>query len=165
MATAIVPGSFDPLTNGHLDVIERTAQIFSRVIVGVPVNASKTPLFTMEERLEMLRLATCHLPNVRVEEIPGLTVEAARKYGCQVIVRGMRAVQDFEFEFQIGMMNKKLAPDIETMFLFADFKYTFVSSTLVKDVARNGGSLDGLVPPLVAERLLAKYGRLGARQG
>lgn len=163
MAAAIVPGSFDPLTNGHLDVIERTAQIFSRVVVAVPVNASKTPLFTIEERLDMLRAVTCHLPNVQVEEIPGLTVEAARKFGCQVIVRGMRALQDFEFEFQIGMMNKKLAPDIETMFLFADFKYTFVSSTIVKDVARNGGSLDGLVPPLVAQRLIQKYKSLSQR--
>ncbi len=165
MATAIVPGSFDPLTNGHLDVIERTAQIFTHVVVGVPVNASKTPLFSSEERLEMAKAVMCHLPNVKVEAISGLTVEAARKFGCQVIVRGMRAVQDFEFEFQIGMMNKKLAPDVETMFLMADFKYTFVSSTLVKDVARNGGSLDGLVPPLVAERLLQKYNRVGSQPG
>lgn len=163
MAKAIVPGSFDPLTNGHLDIIERAAQIFTQVVVGVPVNASKAPLFSTSERLEMLRAVTCHLPNVTVAAIPGLTVEAARQLGCQVIVRGMRAVQDFEFEFQIGMMNKKLAPDIETMFLFADFKYTFVSSTIVKDVARNGGSLDGLVPPLVAERLVEKYKSLSPR--
>lgn len=159
MAKALCPGSYDPLTCGHLDIIERAAQIFEHVVVGIPTNSSKQPLFTLEERLEMVRAATAGLPNVTVVPIPGLTVQAAREHACQVIVRGMRAVQDFEYEFQMGMMNKKMAPDVETMFLMSDFKYSFISSTLVKDVARHGGSLEGLVPPLVAGLLKQKLGR------
>lgn len=161
MARAIVAGSFDPPHYGHLDIIQRAADLFEHVVVGVPVNASKVPLFTVEERLEMLAATTAGLGNVTVVRIDGLLVAAARQHQCRVIVRGMRAVQDFDYEWQMGMMNKKLAPDIETLYLMADFKYSFVSSTLVKDVARNGGALEGLVPPLVAERLRAKYRRDG----
>ncbi|BDG60621.1 pantetheine-phosphate adenylyltransferase [Caldinitratiruptor microaerophilus] len=154
---AICPGSYDPPTCGHLDIIERASRIFSEVLVGVPVNSTKVPLFSLEERLDMLRTITAHLDNVSVIPIHGLTIEAARAHGCRVIVRGMRAVQDFDYEFQMGMMNRKLAPDVETMFLMSDFKYMFISSTLVKDVARHGGDLDGLVPPVVAERLRDRY--------
>lgn len=154
---AICPGSYDPPTCGHLDIIERAAKIFSEVVVGVPANSTKVPLFSLEERLEMLEAITAHLPNVSVIPIEGLTIDAARRHGCRVIVRGMRAVQDFDYEFQMGMMNRKLAPDVETMFLMSDFKYMFISSTLVKDVARHGGGLDGLVPRIVAERLRARY--------
>ncbi|MFO7172389.1 MAG: pantetheine-phosphate adenylyltransferase [Bacillota bacterium] len=159
MAKALCPGSFDPPTCGHLDIIERAAQIFEHVVVGIPTNAHKKPLFTLEERLEMVRAITAHLPNVSVVAIPGLTVDAARQHGCRVIVRGMRAIQDFEYEFQMGLMNKKMAPDVETVFLLSDVRYSFVSSTLVKEVAAYGGCLDGLVPPLVAEQLLRKLGR------
>lgn len=160
MAKAICPGSFDPLHNGHLDIIRRAAEIFSEVVVAVPVTSStKAPLFSVEERLDMIGAATADMPHVRAATYDGLTVDAAQRYGCQVIIRGMRALTDFEYEFQLGMMNRKLAPEVETLFIMTDLKYAFISSTLVKDVARHGGRLDGLVPEAIAEQLRARYQR------
>lgn len=145
---------------GHLDILQRAAQIFNHVVVAVPSTAStKPPLFTAEERLEMVRAVTAHLDNVSTVIYTGLTVLAAKEHGCRVIVRGMRALTDFEYEFQMGMMNRKLAPAVDTMFLMASLEVAFISSTLIKDIARNGGDVRGLVPPSVAERLLAKYGQ------
>lgn len=164
LTKAICPGSFDPLHNGHLDIIERAAGIFSEVVVAVPTTpSSKPPLFTVEERVAMIQAATRHLETVSVVTYAALTVQAAARLGCQVIVRGMRALTDFEYEFQLGMMNRKLVPTVETMFLMTDLNYAFISSTLVKDVARNGGSLDGLVPAAVAEQLRARYGQSPGR--
>lgn len=158
MVKAICPGSFDPPTCGHLDIIERAAEIFDHVVIGIaPTSATKQPLFSFEERRDMILEITAHRSNITVIAISGLLVEAAREHGCRVIVRGMRAVMDFEYEFQMGMMNKKLAPDLETMFLVTSAQFAFISSTLVKDVARNGGSLDGVVPPTVVRRLQALH--------
>lgn len=156
MALAICPGSFDPVTHGHLDIIERTARMFDQVMVVVPRNTSKQPWFTVEERMEMLREVISHLPNVTVDATAGLTVEFARSVGATVLVKGLRAVQDFEYEFQQAMVNKKLAPDLDTIFMMTRDKYSFISSSIVREVATHGGTLEGMVPELVAQRLRAK---------
>jgi pantetheine-phosphate adenylyltransferase len=150
---AIYPGSFDPVTNGHLDLIERSSRIFDRLIVGLLVNAEKQPLFSLEERVEMAREVTRGLPNVAVETFAGLLVDYAARKRAQVIVRGLRAFSDYEYEFQMALMNRKLSPSLETIFLMPAENYTYVSARLVKEIFRNGGSIRGLVPPLVEERL------------
>jgi pantetheine-phosphate adenylyltransferase len=154
--TAIYPGSFDPLTNGHLDVIQRAAKLFDRVIVAVAENESKQPLFTLTERVALVKQAVTKLPNVQTDSFSTLLVEyvAARK--AQAIVRGLRAVSDFEFEFQLALMNRKLDENIETIFMMPKDTYTFLSSRIVKEIARLGGDVKSFVPPNVQVALRKK---------
>jgi pantetheine-phosphate adenylyltransferase len=156
LITAIYPGSFDPVTNGHLDLIERGTKIFDRLIVGVLRNLEKDPLFTLVERLEMLRETTRQWPNVEVDVFDGLLVDYARQRGARVILRGIRAVSDYEYELQMALMNRKLESQIETVFMMPAEAYSYLSSRLVREIARLGGSLEGLVPPVVEQRLRTK---------
>ena len=156
MIRAVYPGTFDPVTNGHLDVIERAAKIFDELIVAVTTNPAKTPWFTLEERVEMLRECCSHLPNVAVEAFDGLLVNFVRQKGAKVIVKGLRAVTDFDYEFQMAAINRKLAPEIETLFLMTSLPYAYLSSSVVKEVASLKGCLKDLVPDNVAERLRRK---------
>ena len=156
---AIYPGSFDPVTNGHLDIIERGTGIFDRVIVAVLVNVAKNPLFTLEERLEMLRDATSRWPNVVIDTFDGLLVSYAAERQARVILRGIRAVTDFEYEFQMASMNRRLAPAIETVFMVPAEAYSYLSSSLVKEVVSLGGSVTGLVPPMVDRYLHVRIQR------
>jgi pantetheine-phosphate adenylyltransferase len=156
LITAIYPGSFDPVTNGHLDLIERGTKIFDRLIVGVLRNLEKDPLFTLVERLEMLRETTRLWPNVEVDVFDGLLVDYARQRGARVILRGIRAVSDYEYELQMALMNRKLESQIETVFMMPAEAYSYLSSRLVREIARLGGSLQGLVPPVVEQRLRTK---------
>jgi pantetheine-phosphate adenylyltransferase len=153
---AIYPGSFDPVTNGHLDLIERGEKMFDLVIVAVLRNVEKQPLFTVPERVEMLREVTKRWSGVEVDVFDGLLVEYARKRGAGVILRGIRAVSDYEYELQMALMNRKLEPRLETVFMLPGESYSYLSSKLVREIARLGASLDGLVPPVVEERLRAK---------
>jgi pantetheine-phosphate adenylyltransferase len=153
---AIYPGSFDPLTSGHVDIIERGARIFDEIIVAILANAEKTPLFSETERVSIIREVFRDAPNVRVDTFNGLLVEYAQKQGATVLVRGLRAVSDFEYEFQMALMNRHLAPGLETVFMMPDEKYTYISSRLIKEVFSLGGPIEGLVPPTVEERLRAK---------
>lgn len=156
--TALCPGTFDPVTNGHLDIIERAARRFDAVVVGVLENPAKEPLFTARERVSMLRDATTSLSNVEVDAFSGLLVAFARARGADVIVKGLRAVTDFEYEIQMAQMNRRLA-EVETLFMTTAPSWSYLSSSLVKEVARFGGDVTGLVPPVVAERLIEKLGR------
>ncbi len=153
---AIYPGSFDPLTNGHLDLIDRAAKIFDHLVVAILRNSSKNPLFTVEERVAMLTEGTAEFENVSVSTFDGLLVDFAREQRAHAVVRGIRAISDYEYEFQMALMNRRLSPDVETIFLMPDAKYSFVSSRLVKEVFRLGGSVDGLVPKFVVERMKDK---------
>lgn len=153
---AIYPGSFDPVTNGHLDLIARAAKIFDHLVVAILRNSSKNPLFTVEERVAMLSEGTAEFGNVSISTFDGLLVDFAREQRAQAVVRGIRAISDYEYEFQMALMNRRLSPDLETIFLMPDAKYSFVSSRLVKDVFRLGGSVDGLVPKFVIDRLKDK---------
>jgi len=157
MTTACCPGSFDPVTNGHLDVIERSCRLFDEVIVAVLENPSKRPLFTIEERMDMLREATSHLEPVKVSSFQGLVVEFCRQIGADAIVKGLRAVTDFDYEMQMAQMNARMGT--ETMFLAANPEYTYLSSSLMRDVVSLGGPIDGLVPDFVLKRLTAKLGK------
>jgi pantetheine-phosphate adenylyltransferase len=154
--TAIYPGTFDPVTNGHLDLIARGAMIFDRLIVAVAQNLEKEPLFAVKERVEMLEAVTFDLKNVEVEVFDGLLMEYARSRGAGVVMRGIRAVSDYEYELQMAMMNRKIEPEIETVFMLPAEAYSYISSRLVKELARLGGPVKDLVPPLVVERLRAK---------
>lgn len=158
MRLAICPGSFDPVTFGHLDIIERAARICGKVIVVVFTNPQKTPLFSVEERVEMLEEVTRHLANVEVDSSSGLLSDYALKRGAEVIIKGLRAVSDFEAEFQMARMNQKLAPGVETLFMMTSTEFSYLSSSIVKEVARFGGCVRQLVPDPVAERLRAKFG-------
>ena len=153
---AVYPGSFDPLTNGHVDIIERGARLFDQIIVAILVNAEKAPLFSMSERVEIARAVFKHLPNVEVDTFHGLLVDYVERRNAQVIVRGLRAVSDFEYEFQMALMNRRLKPRIETVFMMPAEQYTYISSRLIKEVFALGGRVHGLVPALVEERLRAK---------
>ena len=147
MRTAICPGSFDPITLGHLNVIRRASNIFDKVVVCVMLNSTKKdPMFTVEEKVEMVRRAVARYPNVEVETASGLLAEYAKRHEGAVLIKGLRAASDFDYEFQMDMINKKINPDLETMFLTADQKYTFLSSTIVREMARYGADLKGLVP-------------------
>ncbi|HAE81533.1 MAG TPA: pantetheine-phosphate adenylyltransferase [Lachnoclostridium sp.] len=156
MNTAIYPGSFDPVTLGHYDIIERSSRIFDRVIVGVLCNSAKTPLFTTDERVEMLRYVTAELPNVTVLSFDGLLVDFARQQSADVIVRGLRAVTDFEYELQMAQMNRVIAPEIDTLFLTTNLKYAYLSSSMVKEVARYGGDISEFLNPRIAEIVTEK---------
>lgn len=156
MTIAVCPGSFDPVTNGHLDIIERASQIFERVVVGVSQNPGKKPLFTVEERCELLAQVVRYLPNVSVDPLQGLLVDFASKHGAQVIVKGLRAISDFEYEFQMALMNKRMNPAIETMFMMTRHEYSFLSSSSVKEIVLLGGNPQGLVPAEVETALNQK---------
>ena len=156
MRRAIYPGSFDPITNGHLDVIERAAKLFDQVIVAVAVNDQKQSLFTAEERVRLIEEGVKNLPNVTVASFSGLLVEFARRQSANAVVRGLRAVSDFEFEFQMALMNRKLDEQIETIFLMPAEQYTYLSSRIVKEVSRFGGNIQPFVPECVEEALKIK---------
>lgn len=156
MRTAIYPGSFDPLTNGHLDVIRRAAKLFDRVIVAVADNDSKRPLFTQAERLALVKKAVSNLPQVEADSFDGLLIKYVERRSAQAIIRGLRAVSDFEFEFQLALMNRKLDENIETIFMMPKDTYTFLSSRIVKEIARLGGDVACFVPPHVEAALKKK---------
>jgi pantetheine-phosphate adenylyltransferase len=160
---AIYPGSFDPLTNGHIDIIERGAKIFDRIIVSILVNLEKRPLFTVNERIEICREAFKTHANVEIDTFDGLLVDYVRRKRAKVIVRGLRAISDFEYELQMALMNRRLNNDVETVFMMPAEPYTYVSSRLVKEVVALGGSVEGLVPPGVEARLRAKQLAVTAR--
>ncbi|MCJ7503124.1 MAG: pantetheine-phosphate adenylyltransferase [Acidobacteriia bacterium] len=153
---AIYPGSFDPLTRGHVDLIERGSQIFDQLVVGVLTNLDKAPLFSIEERVEMLREVTAGMPNVSVDTFSGLLVDYAVRKKARVILRGIRAFSDYEYELQMALMNRELQPNIETVFLTPAEAYSHISSRLVKEIFQHGGPVKGLVPPVVEERLRQK---------
>ncbi len=154
---AIYPGSFDPFTNGHLDLIERSTHLFDKLIVAVLRNEEKRPLFSVEERQAMLREVLAGYPNVEVDAFDGLLVDFAARKGASVILRGIRAISDYEYELQMALMNRRLHPEIETVFLLASEAYSFISSRLVKEVAALGGNVSGLVPAVVEQRLKRKF--------
>ena len=156
MRTVIYPGSFDPLTNGHLDLIQRAAKLFDKVIVAVAKSDSKAPLFSLSERLELVTLAIKHMPNVEPDAFDGLLVDYVERRSGQAVIRGLRAVSDFEFEFQLALMNRKLNERIETIFMMPKDTYTFLSSRIVKEIARLGGDVSAFVPSHVRAALIAR---------
>jgi pantetheine-phosphate adenylyltransferase len=159
LAKALYPGTFDPVTNGHLDVIRRASQLFESVDVVVSVNPAKSGLFSIPERVELLRDCTRGLPNVQVLSHTGLTVNILRERGASVLIRGLRAVSDFEHEFQMALMNKKLDPECETVYLMPSEQYTYLASSLVRELASHGADISGFVPPGVEEALKRKLKR------
>jgi pantetheine-phosphate adenylyltransferase len=155
---AVYPGSFDPVTAGHLDIIKRSALLYEEVVVLVATNSSKKPLFSVEERLAFLEACCRDLKNVRFDALhDGLLVQYAQSIGARTIVKGLRAVSDFEYEFQMALLNRKLAPEIETVFLMTSAEYSFLSSSIIKEIARLGGNIAGLVPEAVREELLQRF--------
>jgi len=154
--TAIYPGSFDPPTNGHLDLIERGNKIFEELVVAILRNSEKVPMFSVGERLEMLRELTAELPNVRIDTFHGLMVEYAKSIDAMCVLRGIRAISDYEYELQMALMNRKLEPTLETVFMMPADKYSYVSSRLVREVAQAGGPVKGLVPEVVDKKLREK---------
>src|SRR6185503_16127406 len=163
MRIAIYPGSFDPLTNGHLDVVQRAAKLFDRVIVAVAQNEGKGPLFSLKERFDLVRQSIQGFENVSVDTFEGLLVEYVEKRGGQAVIRGLRAVSDFEFEFQLALMNRKLNERVETIFMMPKDTYTFLSSRIVKEIARLGGDVSAFVPPQVVLALLRKLAKRSAQ--
>ncbi|MFA7744733.1 pantetheine-phosphate adenylyltransferase [Salinicoccus roseus] len=157
---AVCPGSFDPITYGHLDIIERTSKIFDTVYVSVLKNSSKEGLFTTEERVELIRQVTERYPNVEVRSFNGLLIDFCEEVGAEAIVRGLRAVSDFEYEMQLTSMNRKLNSSIETIYMMTNNNYSFISSSIVKEVAKYGGKIEDVVPPLVEEALKRKFNLL-----
>ncbi len=158
MRTVIYPGSFDPVTNGHLDVIQRAARLFDRVIVAVAPSPGKSPLFTLQERVQMVTRSIRHLPHVEADCLDGLLVDYVDKRSAQAVIRGLRAVSDFEFEFQLALMNRKLNERIETIFMMPKDTYTFLSSRIVKEIASLGGDVSAFVPAHVRAALAGKFG-------
>ena len=156
--TAIYPGTFDPLTNGHLSIIKRALKIFDKVVVAILINPSKTPLFSLEERIDMLNEIFKNEENVEIDTFNGLLIDYAVKKKSCVIVRGLRALSDFEYEFQMALMNRKLNRDIQSVFLMTDYKWFYISSTIIKEAARYGGDIKGLVPSIVGAKLKQKFG-------
>lgn len=159
MRRAVYPGSFDPVTYGHIDIIERSANLVDELIVAVLINRSKTPLFSAEERVKMLAEVTADIPNVRIKSFSGLSADFVRECDAKFIVRGLRAITDFEYELQMAQTNRVLDHEIDTIFLTTSLEYAYISSTTVKEVAYFGGDVSRFVPDLVAERMLEKLGR------
>ncbi|MBY3788289.1 pantetheine-phosphate adenylyltransferase [Photobacterium carnosum] len=158
MTTRVIyPGTFDPITNGHIDLIERATAMFDHVIVGVAFNSSKKPLFTLEERVELAQKITAHLPNVEIVGFSGLLVNFAKEHHANILVRGLRAVSDFEYEFQLANMNRRLMPELETVFLTPAEKNSFISSTIVKEVALHKGDVSQFVNPIIQSALIIKF--------
>ena len=157
---AIYPGSFDPITNGHLSLIHRSLEIFDELIVAVAVNPEKIPLFTTEERLKMLEETLRGIDNVSVDSFEGLLVEYVKKKKTNIVIRGIRALSDFEYEFQMALMNRRLERNVQSLFLMTDYKWFYISSTIIKEAAKLGGSIEGLVPKIVCQKLKEKYGIL-----
>ena len=155
--TAVYPGSFDPMTNGHLDIIKRAANNFDKVYVAILTNSSKSPKFSLDQRIDWLRRATADINNVEIVSFSGMLVDFANKVGANVIIKGLRAVSDFEYEFQMALTNRQLSPNIETMFLMTNGKYSYLSSSIVKEVAKYGGKLDGLVPDFMIEEIYREF--------
>lgn len=158
MNIAIVPGSFDPVTNGHLDIIKRTSGLFDTVYVSILSNSSKTPLFTIEERINLIERVTKEIPNVKVESFTGLLVDYANEKNAKFIVKGLRAVSDYEYEVQMSLTNKQLAPEIETFFITTNSKYAYLSSSIVKEIAKYGGDITEMVPPEIIQDIKEKIG-------
>ena len=166
MSIAICPGSFDPITLGHLNIIRRASRIFDEVVVCAMINSSKkTPMFSIEERVHMAEMAVSRYPNVRVEAFSGLLAEYAKQFDKPVIVKGLRAVSDFEYEFQMNLINKKLNPEMETMFLASSEKYTFLSSSVVREMAMYGADLTGLVPEEIKDLIINKASEWRKKNG
>ncbi len=156
MKIAICPGSFDPITKGHIDILERTSKIFDKVYAVVMVNPAKIPTFTTEERIEMIKQTTAHIPNVDVESYTGLIADYAKEKNACTLVKGLRAVTDFEYEFQQALTNKKLNPDLETLFMVTNQEYMYLSSTIVRQIANFGGDISQFVPPEIKDKLVEK---------
>ena len=153
MKAAVYPGSFDPVTKGHLDIIKRASRTFDKVYVAILTNSSKTPMFSLEKRLEWLRRSTADIENVEIDCFSGLLVNYLNEKNSNIIIKGLRAVSDFEYEFQMALMNRKLNPDVETLFMMTSGKYSYLSSSIVKEVARHKASLDGLVPDFMIDEI------------
>lgn len=156
MRIAICPGSFDPVTKGHIDILERSSKLFDKVIAVVMVNPSKTPTFTTEERVELIKRVTKHIPNLEVESYLGLVADYAKQKNAHTLIKGLRAVTDFEYEFQQALTNKKLNPDLETLFMVTNQEYMYLSSTIVRQIAGFGGDISQFVPPEIKEDLVAR---------
>ena len=160
MKRALTPGTFDPITSGHLDVIARASQLVDEVVVAVADSQKKGPLFTLEERVELVRQATAHLSNVRVEPFKGLLVDFAKELDATVVVKGLRAITDFEYEFQMTAMNYQLSPQLETLFIMSPPQYMYLSSSIVREISKMGGDIEQFVPPCVYEALKKKHANL-----
>lgn len=155
---AIYPGSFDPITNGHLSLLRRSLQIFDKIIVAIAINPEKKPLFTLEERMDILRLVLKDYPRIQIDHFQGLLVEYVQRQQTNIVLRGLRALSDFEYEFQMALMNRKLSRKVQTVFMMTDYKWFYISSTIIKEAASLGGNIDGLVPEIVNQRLREKFG-------
>lgn len=158
MNTAVYPGSFDPCTNGHLDVIKRAAKVFDKVIVAVLSNSVKNPLFSAEERVELIKKAAADIPNIEVISFSGLLVDCMKNCGANIVIKGLRAVSDFEYEFQMALINRKLSPEFETLFIPTSTEYMFLSSSIVKEIASYNGDLTGLVHPDIIPAVKSRFG-------
>jgi pantetheine-phosphate adenylyltransferase len=156
--SAIYPGTFDPITNGHLSIINRAMKIFDKLIVAILYNPNKIPLFSLDERIFLIKEVLKDKPNIEVESFDGLLIDYVAKKNSHIIVKGLRALSDFEYEFQMAIMNRKLNREIQSVFLMTDYKWFYVSSTIIKEVARLGGDISGIVPPIVCKRLKEKFG-------
>jgi len=155
---AIYPGSFDPVTNGHIDIVKRGLKLFDKIIIAILHNSSKEFLFSIEERIEMIKISFENIPNIEVDAFDGLLVDYAKEKNACTILRGMRAVSDFEYEFQLALMNRRLSREIQTVFLMTGLRWIFTSSSIIKEAARYGGDIEGMVPPVVDKKLKEKFG-------
>ena len=163
MKTCVYPGSFDPVTNGHLDIIDRASKLCDTLIVAVLVNSAKTPSFTVEERVDFLKRTLGDRKNVKVESFSGLLVDFMREKKATAIIKGLRAVSDFEYELQMALLNKNLNPEIETLFMMTSINYSYLNSSAVKELARNGGKIDGLVPDCIKDEIVKKLSKAGGK--